>query len=249
MKRYNDIPESLKVTLVDRLENPYLTPVIAMKRCHESMPYLDLHEKYKNKSREYLADLLIKYIVAHGHYSILEFMPLTFAVDGFPHSVMVQITRHRHCGYAVMSQRYVSEQILKLAEATSTSEDIEKHFWFRPIGTKYQHKGASIYYTQEHKDYDRRFVESAIKHFQSNIEKGMPCETARDFLPQGIIQPFMFCGNERTMKHILNLRAKADAQLEIQWLCELMFRELESYIPELCKDYVENWSKRSVLAY
>jgi thymidylate synthase (FAD) len=48
----------------------------------------------------------------------------------------------------------------------------------------------------------------------------------------------------RSLMHFLDLRAKADAQLEIRQLCELMFQCFHSWSPEVAEWYKETrWSK------
>ena len=44
-----------------------------------------------------------------GHHSVLEFANFTFHITGVSRALLAQLTRHRHAGYAVRSQRYCSE--------------------------------------------------------------------------------------------------------------------------------------------
>jgi thymidylate synthase (FAD) len=43
--------------------------------------------------------------------------------------------------------------------------------------------------------------------------------------------------NLRSLLHFMDLRAKRDAQLEIQQLCDLMWPHLESWAPEIASWY------------
>jgi thymidylate synthase (FAD) len=50
--------------------------------------------------------------------------------------------------------------------------------------------------------------------------------------------------NVRSLMHFLDLRAKLDAQLEIQALCELMMVEFEKWTPAIAAYYKEKrWGK------
>ena len=50
-----------------------------------------------------------------GHHSVLEFAHFTFHITGVSRALLAQLTRHRHCGFAVRSQRYCNEDGFKFA--------------------------------------------------------------------------------------------------------------------------------------
>jgi thymidylate synthase (FAD) len=52
----------------------------------------------------------------------------------------------------------------------------------------------------------------------------------------------------RAMLHLLDLRAKADAQLEIRQLCDLMWPHLEAWAPEIAAWYKKTRLTRARLA-
>jgi thymidylate synthase (FAD) len=64
-------------------------------------------------------------------------------------------------------------------------------------------------------------------------------EHIRDYLAQAIRQNFVVSFNLRSVLHLLDLRAKMDAQLEIQALCEQIAPQLEKWAPHVWKYYEE----------
>jgi thymidylate synthase (FAD) len=63
-------------------------------------------------------------------------------------------------------------------------------------------------------------------------------------LPFDYRQHWVMSFNLRSLMHLLDLRAKADAQLECQWLCELIWPHFEAWVPEIADWYRKNrWAK------
>jgi thymidylate synthase (FAD) len=52
-------------------------------------------------------------------------------------------------------------------------------------------------------------------------------------MPQGIRQHFVMSANLRSLLHILLIRGKKDAQLEVQQLCELTLPHLKEWAPQV----------------
>lgn len=73
-------------------------------------------------------------------------------------------------------------------------------------------------------------------------------EHIRDYLPQAIRQNFVVSFNLRSVLHFMDLRAKMDAQLEIQALCAQMAPLLEKWAPNVWKYYEEKRLHKGKLA-
>jgi thymidylate synthase (FAD) len=54
--------------------------------------------------------------------------------------------------------------------------------------------------------------------------------------------------NVRSLMHLLDLRAKEDAQLECQWFCELLLAQFKMWCPEVAEWYLKNRWKKAKLA-
>jgi thymidylate synthase (FAD) len=64
-------------------------------------------------------------------------------------------------------------------------------------------------------------------------------EHIRDYLAQAIRQNFVVSFNLRSILHFIDLRAKLDAQLEVQSLCDAFIPELALWAPNVWNYYKE----------
>jgi thymidylate synthase (FAD) len=171
-----------------------------------------------------------------GHWGPLEHPQITFSCTGFVHSVIVQARTHRiGTTWDVQSQRYTGKRVIKVANKQLKPEEV---FYVRPPGYYTNRKGKKYEWTKE--QYDQKLqqcVTLAEQYAKDCEELGLSEEHARDYLPQAIRQNFVVSFNLRSILHFMDLRAKLDAQLEIQALCELFAPELEAWVPNVWKYY------------
>jgi len=172
-----------------------------------------------------------------GHWGPLEHPAISFSVSGYVHSVMVQARTHRvGVSFDVQSQRYTGKRVVKVASGELNPEDV---FYVRPPGFYVNRTGKKYDWTQEDYNDELDFIYEACKRYASKYEKGMCEEHIRDYLPQAIRQNFVLSCNLRSILHIMDLRAKLDAQLEIQALCEQLAPHVERWAPHIWSYYEE----------
>lgn len=181
-----------------------------------------------------------------GHYGCLEHPQITLACGYFPHSVMQQLRTHRvGITFDVQSYRYSSGAVLEVAAG---QRDIEDAFYVRPVGRYTDRHGKHYEYTPEHRSRDVGCLMVAVEAYATRIVQGMPEEQARGLLAFDYRQHFVMSCNARSLMHLLDLRAKADAQLECQRFCDLLFLRFQEWMPEIATWYFENRWKRARLA-
>lgn len=83
----------IEVTLTRMTENPVAAIEEAACNCYDSKP---------NDGK------IMRACFKSGHENVLEFCNFTFHITGVSRALLAQLTRHRHAGYAVRSQRYCS---------------------------------------------------------------------------------------------------------------------------------------------
>ncbi|MFS8879221.1 FAD-dependent thymidylate synthase [Synechococcus sp. H55.11] len=205
-----------------------------------------------------------------GHYGPLEHPQITFGVGYFPHAVMQQARTHRvGVSFDVQSFRYTGRQIADLgkrllsaprstnetaaladktgAEPSLSLQELETLFYvpasvkegkaktrqgFKPISPEALNIILEQYRSQ------------AIAYYRLVEECGLPYEDARNIIGYGIRQHFVVSFNCRSLMHFLDLRAKEDAQREIQYLCELIWPHFEAWCPHVAAWYRKNrWGK------
>ena len=67
---------------------------------------------------------------------------------------------------------------------------------------------------------------------------------ARSLIAFDVRQHWVMSANVRSLMHLMDLRAKDDAQLECQQLCDLIFPHFEAWVPAIAAWYKKNrWGK------
>lgn len=143
-----------------------------------------------------------------GHHAVLEFANFTFHITGVSRALLAQLTRHRHAGYAVRSQRYCSEDGAN---------------FIRPQTIK-ANPQAELAYMKA-----LRTIEDTYSLLQS---LGIPNEDARYVLPNACETTLEFTCNLRELIHIMNERLCTRAQWEIRELCWKMREAVIAAEPE-----------------
>jgi thymidylate synthase (FAD) len=176
----------------------------------------------------------------------VEHVQIAFATGWFPHSVMQQARTHRiSTSFDVQSMRYTGDRICR---AATGDLELEEAFYLRPVGHYHDRQGKKYDYTQEQRELDLLLCAQAAKRYKELIELGYAEEHARGILPFDYRQHFVVSFNARSVLHFMDLRAKADAQLEIQQLCELMWVHVKEWIPEIAEYYEKNRLHKARLA-
>jgi thymidylate synthase (FAD) len=182
-------------------------------------------------------EIAIKRLLAgnRGHFGVFEHPQITLNAGWFPHSVMQQARTHRiGVSFDVQSGRYTSERILRVNKGELPVEEV---FYLRPIGEYRDRQGKKYEYTFDERLVDITRCQDAANHYAYRLRCGHSEEHARDLIPYAIRQHFVVSFSLRSLMHFLDLRAKADAQLEIQQLCQLIMPEFEGWTPELADWY------------
>ena len=181
-----------------------------------------------------------------GHFGCLEHPQITFSVSGYVHNVMVQGRTHRiGTSWDCQSQRYTGKRILKVANEELDPEDV---FYVRPAGFYTNRKGKKYDWTEEQRQRKFERIVEECKEYAEYYNLGVCEEHIRDYLPQAIRQNFVVSFNLRSILHFMDLRAKMDAQLEIQALCEQIAPLIQDWAPNVWKYYEEKRLHRAKLS-
>lgn len=165
-----------------------------------------------------------------GHYGCFEHPQITFNWSFVPHSAIVQARTHRvGITFDVQSFRYTSDSIL----SCQNKEDIERAFYFRPVGRYTDRNGGHYDYTEAMRASDVFDALASTKVYKDRVlNKGVSEEQARDLLPCNYRQHAVVSFNARSLMHFLAVRGNLDAQIEIQHLSHLMLKQALVWMPE-----------------
>jgi thymidylate synthase (FAD) len=216
----------------------------AGKNDYSEIPIHDQEIPSPQKCGEWIVEQLLAN--ERGHYGPLEHPGITFSVSGYVHNVAMQARTHRvGVSFDVQSQRYTGRRVIKVAKNELPVDDV---FYIRPPGYYTNRKGKKYEWTLSDYNDELDFIYEGCKRYAAKYERGMCEEHIRDYLAQAIRQNFVVSFNLRSVLHLLDLRAKMDAQLEIQALCEQIAPELEKWAPNVWRYYEEKRLHRARLS-
>ncbi|MFZ9995793.1 FAD-dependent thymidylate synthase [Vulcanococcus sp.] len=225
----------MKVHTLSRTERPQQVTWLAM---HQD--YCETSVWHTDPPAEDLAGLAcVKHLLkgGRGHYGPLEHPSITLAVGGFPHCVMQQARTHRvGLSFDVQSLRYTGKRIVSVAHGNL---DLEEVIYLRPVADYVDRQGKRYSYTAELRKQDLQECRRLAEGYAWKIAQGFSEEHSRSMLPFDFRQDFVVSFNLRSALHFMDLRSKADAQDEIRAMCDLLWRELEWWAPEICAWYGE----------
>jgi thymidylate synthase (FAD) len=235
-----------RVDLITATPNPQQCIYAAMHQDYSEGYVYDDRANWPDETRA--GEICVQRLLAgdRGHYGPLEHPQITLNVGWFPHSVMQQARTHRvGVSFDVQSMRYTGERICRAANGDL---DLEEVFYLRPAGEYTDRNGTRYTYTPHARKLDLRYCCAGAERYRDLIAAGYAEEHARGMLPFDYRQHFVVSFSLRAMLHFLDLRAKADAQLEIRQLCDLMWPHLEMWAPEIAAWYKKTRLTRARLA-
>lgn len=185
----------MKVTLTRITEDPVLAIEEAASNCYDSEP--------SNEGK------ILDHCIKSGHTSVTEFCNFTFHIEGVSRALLAQLTRHRHAGYAIRSQRYCSEDGFEFVIPPSIEDNAATKVAFKKL----------MYH-----------IRSEYEYLQ---ELGIPNEDARFILPNACNTVIEVTMNLRALMNFMNERLCTCAQWEIRKLAYAMKNLIVEQVPQL----------------
>jgi thymidylate synthase (FAD) len=206
------------------------------------------HEREQWPSEARCGELIVRNLLkgGRGHYGPLEHPQMVLNCGWFPHSTMQQIRTHRvGVSFDVQSFRYTGQRLL---DVVTGKRDVEEVFYLRPVGLYSDRQGKKYEYTLAQRRQDLDWCLEACRRYQDRIHQGFSEEHARGLIPFDVRQHWVMSANVRSLMHLLDLRWKADAQLEAQKLCEYIWPHFQAWVPAIAAWYEDNRLKKARLA-
>lgn len=195
----------MQVKLLRYTPEPEKTVAMSARLCYSPIGAAQLEEKISDEQ----AAKLVHKLVEMGHFSTLEHVSFTFAIEGVSRVLTHQLVRHRIASYSQQSQRYVKEHDFEtilppsIAARPAAREKFEKLMGeIRGLYTEW-------------------------------TEMGIPAEDARYILPNAAETKIVVTMNARSLLNFFSLRCCNRAQWEIRILAEKMLQEVKKVAPVL----------------
>jgi len=248
-----------RVEMIRATPNPQQVIYAAMHQDYSDEFVADGCVDWPNESKS--GEIVVKRLLSgnRGHYGPLENPQITFNCGWFPHSTMQQIRTHRvGISFDVQSFRYTGKRIYELGvrwRNVTCSDDIKRAkalantvFYVRPAGTYTDRQGKKYDYTEDQRNGHVIACLAAALRYADDIDAGLSEEHARGLIPFDVRQHWVMSVNVRSLMHLLDLRWKADAQLEAQQLCDLIYPHFERWVPAIADWYLEHRAHKARLA-
>lgn len=199
----------MNVELLQYPENPERAVATAARLCYAPVGAKELMETMPPERVESVLSTIMK----SGHFSTLEHVSYTFAVDGVSRALTHQLVRHRLASFNQQSQRYV-----KFADGVDT---VKPH-------TVEENEEASRIFDEA--------LEAVIEGYQKLLEAGIPAEDARYLLPNAAETKIVITMNIRELLHFFSLRCCNRAQWEIREMAHKMLELVRPTAPYIFMD-------------
>lgn len=199
----------MNVELLQYPENPERAVATAARLCYAPVGAAELMETMPPERVKSVLSTIMK----SGHFSTLEHVSYTFAVDGVSRALTHQLVRHRLASFNQQSQRYV-----KFSDGVET---VKPH-------TVEENEEASRVFDEA--------IEAVIEGYQKLLDMGIPAEDARYLLPNAAETKIVITMNIRELLHFFSLRCCNRAQWEIREMAHEMLELVRPTAPYIFMD-------------
>ena len=195
----------MEVKLIRHTPEPEKTVAMSARLCYSPIGAAQLEEKMTDEQ----AAKLVRKLVSMGHFSTLEHVTFTFAIEGVSRVLTHQLVRHRIASYSQQSQRYVAEHNFEniMPPSIAAKPDAKKKFEKMMVD-----------------------IQSLYNEF---TEMGILPEDARYILPNAAETKIVCTFNVRSLMNFFSLRCCSRAQWEIRELANKMLNECKKVAPIL----------------
>jgi thymidylate synthase (FAD) len=199
----------MDVRLLSHTPDPERAVAVAARLCYAPVGAAELME---HMSDDAVRKVLFT-IMSSGHYSALEHVSYTFAIDGVSRALTHQLVRHRLASYNQQSQRYVSyaEDPAFIVPPSVDDDPQAREAFLEACG-------------------------AAFLAYRSLLDAGVAAEDARYLLPNAMETKIVVTMNVRELLHFLELRCCKRAQWEIRDLALAMLDLAEPTAPYIFMD-------------
>lgn len=165
-------------------------------------------------NRDYLANIL-----AQGHESVLEHAVFSFYVQGVSRNMLLELERHRHLSFSVISTRFVNA--------------IKSHVIIPPA---LRTEGGPVSQPLD-SDQIEEYLVTVQKLEETGLTRKQAREAARWQLPGNLETKFVVTGNVRAWRDVLKKRYSVHADAEIAEFAAHVLELLEQEVPNAFQDF------------
>jgi thymidylate synthase (FAD) len=164
----------------------------------------------------------LAHILDVGHFSILEHASATFHISEVTRAFLLELERHRHLSYSVVSQRYVDESAFAMIEHPELVK-LDENLRIRII---------------EHDMASRDLYNDIVTDLESKGDGRKTARgAARTVLLEGTETKILVSGNMRAWRDVLSQRLSVHADREIRDVAKMILVLLKDVAPNTFQDF------------
>lgn len=190
--------------------DPDIIGEFAGRACYESYPKPNPQTA---RNEDYLA-----HILEIEHESVLEHSTITLYVSGVSRNLLLELERHRHLSFSVISTRYVAPNKMGVSVHPNTPEE------YREAVLMHDRAGRILA--------DKIYVGSRAHGLEIKEAR----EVARQVLGGNTETKFVVTGNLRAWRYVINLRNHPKADKEIQVFAAEVLKQMKMVAPNSFQD-------------
>lgn len=237
---------TLKVKLIEHTPNPEKVIASAAKLCYSSVGVDEILEGLDKEKTENFLNMLMNY----GHYSPIEHVSFTFAIEGVSRSLTHQLVRHRVASYSQQSQRYVKLDAFEYIIPPSIENNSKaKEIFMEAMkkDQKYYDEIVEMLFEQIYNESLNKYIiekslnstleveDRILRKLKSQAQK-KAIEDARYVFPNACETKIIVTMNARELMHFFAHRCCNRAQWEIRDMADAMLKEAKKVAPILFKN-------------
>lgn len=219
----------MNVVLIAHTPSPEKVVAASAKLCYSQVGVSEISEELSDAQ----AGSFVEKLMNFGHYSPLEHVSFTFAVEGVSRVLTHQLVRHRIASYSQQSQRYVKLEQFEYIIPPAIAADENCRFIFENAMASDQ-KTYDLLVTNLEKIYFNKYLNEGFseKKAEAMAEKSA-IEDARFVFPNACETKIAITMNARSLINFFNHRCCNRAQWEIRNLADEMLKIVKACAPSL----------------
>lgn len=222
----------MKVKILEYTPNGEQLVASAAKLCYSPVGVDEITEDLTPENTENF----LKGLVGVGHFSPIEHVSFTFAVEGISRVLTHQLVRHRLASYSQQSQRYVKLDDFQSIIPPTIAENEEAKKIFLDTIKQDQEAYLKIAKLLE-EDRKQELIDSGMSEEEAERKsEKYAIEDARYVFPNACETKIVLTMNARNLHHFFSLRCCQRAQWEIRALAIEMLRQCKAIYPTLFKN-------------
>ena len=217
------------VKLIAHTPEPEKVVAASAKLCYSPVSATEIMDSLEADQAAFFLDKLMDF----GHFSPLEHVSFTFAVEGVSRVLTHQLVRHRIASYSQQSQRYVKLEQFEYVVPPSISQNPAALEIFKKNMADAQSAYNALTSTLE-----EHYLEENLKNGMSppkarGAAEKSAIEDARFVFPNACETKIVLTMNARSLINFFNHRCCNRAQWEIRALADGMLKQVKEIAPTL----------------